>query len=91
MPKLVESKGRNKRKKIERKLRSIRDACSNDLDKCGHFIPEESKSCLSLCMSEECHNVHFAGNPLEDGEVDFARWVSFEKCVKDELRRSKKK
>ena len=75
-----------RKKKWDRKVKSIKLSCSNDMDKCGRLIPEENMTCVSMCMSTKCHEEIFAANPLEDGEVDYQRWTAFEKCVREELK-----
>ena len=89
MPKYVVAKNK-KKKRLERRVKGLKQSCVVDLDKCGRLIPEENMSCVSKCLSEECHEIHFARNPLEDGEVDFKRWSAFENCVKRNLRDKKR-
>jgi len=51
----------------------------------------ENEMCISRCMQQDCHEELYGGNELEPGEVDEQREMSFEQCVKDDLRQEEVK
>jgi len=47
-------------------------------------------NCVTHCVSPSCHaEAKLDINPLEEGEVDEERAISFAQCVKSEIMREK--
>jgi hypothetical protein len=86
LPRFVTSSSRERRKRSELQLRSIRWDCQNENSECALQIPEESLNCVNQCISPVCYTEIYAEMPLEDGEVDLVRAKKFESCVHEELR-----
>mmetsp|Transcript_21952 Transcript_21952/g.32074 ORF Transcript_21952/g.32074 Transcript_21952/m.32074 type:complete len:139 (+) Transcript_21952:44-460(+) len=96
LPKLVSTKGAaaKRRRRLDKQFRILKRDCEESTSgeyKCGTMIYEENMSCVSACVSQACHEDIYAGNLLEDGEVDFHRARVFENCVKREIRAEKRK
>lgn len=53
---------------------------------CGRLVPEEAYNCVNQCVSPKCFGEIYAENPLEDGELDNARYRQFTGCVRLETR-----
>ena len=62
----------------------LRRSCQND-GPCSDKPYWESQNCIHQCMSETCFAQIYAGNLLEDGEIDFDRAKDFKDCVMQEL------
>lgn len=87
LPKLVtgaSTPGGKRNKKLMRQMEALRFDCERTT--CKEFLPEESAMCVSLCMSENCHEEIYGKNPLELGEIHMVRSRDFERCVKNQLR-----
>ena len=90
LPRFVTGSSRQRRKRSELKLRSMRWDCQNRSeqysDDCSVMIPEESLNCVNQCISPVCYTEVYGELPLEDGQVDIPRAKAFEACVQEELR-----
>mmetsp|Transcript_51934 Transcript_51934/g.62442 ORF Transcript_51934/g.62442 Transcript_51934/m.62442 type:complete len:137 (-) Transcript_51934:186-596(-) len=92
LPQFVTSRGASarRRRKLAKKYNTIKWDCEHGRT-CARLLPEERMSCVSNCVSEECHDTVYGANPLEDGEVDFRMDRLFENCVKADLKEAAKR
>jgi hypothetical protein len=87
LPQLVRSKRNSPTAKKRRKVtKAFIQAKSDCILSCDPNNMAENQMCISKCLSQECHAEIYRGNELEQGEVDDARELRFESCVKDQLR-----
>ncbi|CAB9503722.1 expressed unknown protein [Seminavis robusta] len=94
LPKLVEGRGRNAKKKRQRRKQEVmlsdtRKICEHQV--CSQWIPEESMNCVQMCLSPACYQDVYGSTPIEDGEINVDRARDFEKCVKEEMRLARKR
>ena len=93
LPKLVDGRTRpnryKKRRRAEVLLQDTRRQC--EMEACIRFLPEEAMNCVQLCISPNCYERVYGGNPLEDGELDIDRAQQFELCVKEEMKEARKR
>jgi len=48
--------------------------------------PTEKENCVLRCLSPECYDLIYGGDPLEEGELDYVRSQEYKYCMhKDEL------
>lgn len=95
LPKLVDARRssrprrQHQKKKRFRQIQALRDYC---LDECDDndigtiTLLEESLNCVYRCVSDDCYEDVYGNEPLEDGEIDMARYKNFEICVLSELK-----
>ncbi|CAE8618839.1 unnamed protein product [Polarella glacialis] len=49
---------------------------------CKGFHNDENEDCISQCVSQVCYDEVYASEPLELGEVDRAKGIRFNTCVR---------
>lgn len=65
-------------------FRSRKHEC--EAETCGHITPPElAANCVNECISKECYDEVYAVEPLEDGEIDYARSRTFQSCFRRRL------
>ena len=87
LPKFVEAKRRKpapKRTVIH--ARTMKSTCETTV--CGAYPLEEGLNCVSACLSPACFQQVYGVEPLEDGELDFARAQQFDECFLSELKQA---
>ena len=47
--------------------------------------------CVNACTSHACFEEVYGSEPLEPGEVDFARWRTFTRCARKEVGKEHKR
>ena len=78
-----------KRNKLDRVWRKSRRQCiAND---CSHIHTDENDNCVNACTSDACFEEVYGSEPLEPGEVDFARWRTFTRCARKEVGKEHKR
>eukprot|EP00741_Cyanophora_paradoxa_P004512 tig00000806_g4381.t1 len=67
----------------DRALRQRRQECEKST--CANFAPELFENCVLRCTSEACYREIFAGNELEEGEIDTIRMRQFNVCSRRDI------
>ncbi|XP_039826597.1 uncharacterized protein LOC120688367 isoform X1 [Panicum virgatum] len=43
--------------------------------------PTEKENCVLRCLSPECYDLIYGGDPLEEGELDYVRGQEYKYCM----------
>ena len=89
---MLQAKNKNKRNQsLDREVKAKRADCEVQLreDRECNKSGIEMENCILKCMSNMCYGNIYAGDPLEEGEVDIIRGRNFRSCARNELRQLK--
>ena len=70
--------------RVDRQLNSLRIKCESSVASDAPL--EEQKNAIYECVSAACFSEVYGETPLEDGEVDTARYRLFTICARKEIK-----
>nr|CAB3501546.1 unnamed protein product [Digitaria exilis] len=62
----------------DNEIRAKKEACYTDVEKSS---PTEKENCVLRCLSPECYDLIYGGDPLEEGELDYVRSQEYKYCM----------
>ena len=70
--------------RLDRIWKARKSVCEKE--DCSHLIFDEAYNCVNECISKICYDEVYAGDPLEDGEIDNGRMRLFTSCLRKEAK-----
>uniref|UniRef100_A0A0A9CRD7 Uncharacterized protein n=1 Tax=Arundo donax TaxID=35708 RepID=A0A0A9CRD7_ARUDO len=70
----------------DNEIRQKKEACSTDVENglwgwaCRSSLTEK-ENCVLRCLSPECYDLIYVGDPLEEGELDYVRGQEYKYCM----------
>ncbi|KQK22830.1 uncharacterized protein LOC100840793 [Brachypodium distachyon] len=70
----------------DNEIREKKDACYTDIENglwgfACRSSATEKENCVLRCLSPECYNLIYGGDPLEEGELDYIRSHEYKYCM----------
>ncbi|XP_066388472.1 uncharacterized protein [Miscanthus floridulus] len=70
----------------DNEIRQKKDACYTDVENglwgwVCRSSPTEKENCVLRCLSPECYDLIYGGDPLEEGELDYVRGQEYKYCM----------
>ncbi|KAL6867406.1 hypothetical protein ACP4OV_015430 [Aristida adscensionis] len=70
----------------DNEIRQKREACYTDIENglwgwACRSSPTEKENCVLRCVSPECYQLIYGGDPLEEGELDYIRGQEYKYCM----------
>ncbi|XP_062213515.1 uncharacterized protein LOC133914428 [Phragmites australis] len=67
-------------------IRQKKEACYTDVENglwgwACRSSPTEKENCVLRCLSPECYDLIYGGDPLEEGELDYVRGQEYKYCM----------
>ncbi|XP_066367389.1 uncharacterized protein [Miscanthus floridulus] len=70
----------------DNEIRQKKEACYTDVENglwgwVCRSSPTEKENCVLRCLSPECYDLIYGGDPLEEGELDYVRGQEYKYCM----------
>ncbi|KAL6649515.1 hypothetical protein ACP70R_013739 [Stipagrostis hirtigluma subsp. patula] len=70
----------------DNEIRQKKEACYTDIENglwgwACRSSPTEKENCVLRCLSPECYDLIYGGDPLEEGELDYVRGQEYKYCM----------
>ncbi|XBH86295.1 hypothetical protein VPH35_073990 [Triticum aestivum] len=70
----------------DKEIRENKAACYTDVENglwgfACRSSTTEKENCVLRCLSPECYNLIYGGDPLEEGELDYVRSHEYKYCM----------
>jgi len=70
----------------DNEIRQKKEACYTDVENglwgwVCRSSPTEKENCVLRCLSPECYDLIYGGDPLEEGELDYVRSQEYNYCM----------
>nr|ACG36226.1 hypothetical protein [Zea mays] len=84
---VVSAAAKSSRRPIsDNEIRQKKEACYTDVENglwgwVCRYSPTEKENCVLRCLSPECYDLIYGGDPLEEGELDYVRGQEYKYCM----------
>ncbi|XP_066397354.1 uncharacterized protein [Miscanthus floridulus] len=84
---VVSTAAKSSRRPIsDNEIRQKKEACYTDVENglwgwACRSSPTEKENCVLRCLSPECYDLIYGGDPLEEGELDYVRGQEYKYCM----------
>ncbi|OQU92980.1 hypothetical protein SORBI_3001G451901 [Sorghum bicolor] len=84
---VVSTAAKSSRRPIsDNEIRQKKEACYTDVENglwgwVCRSSPTEKENCVLRCLSPECYDLIYGGDPLEEGELDYVRGQEYKYCM----------